>query len=118
MHQCFKVDEILRLFAGELVASGAKAAAVSLACCRRSFEEPVLDVLWGAQTRLFPLLKALPGDVWKVEAGRYVSLLTILTFFSSNRFAEAGFHETSNKTGMASFPTTRPGNDDAHSGRL
>lgn len=80
MHRCLEVDEILRLFAGELVASGAKAAAVSLACCRRSFEDPVLDVLWGAQTRLFPLLKSFPGDVWKVEAGRYVSPLTILTF--------------------------------------
>ena len=37
------VDEIVRHIASELVASGRKAAAVCLACCRKSFEDLVLD---------------------------------------------------------------------------
>jgi len=70
------MDEILRLLARELVVSEEKATAVSLACCRESFEDPVLDVLWKSQDLLLPLLKSFPGDVWKVEAGRFVSSLT------------------------------------------
>lgn len=70
------MDEILRFLACELVASEAKATVVSLACCRKSFEGPVLDALWETQDRLLPLLKSLPGGVWKVEGGRFVSLLT------------------------------------------
>ena len=73
MHPCLNVDEILRLLARELVASEAKAAAVSLACCCKSFEDPVLDTLWETQSKLLPLLKSLPADVWKVEARRFVS---------------------------------------------
>ena len=64
MHACLNVDEIVRFVARELVASRFKATAVALACCRKSFEDPVLDVLWETQKELFPLLKSLPGDVW------------------------------------------------------
>ena len=80
MHRCLNVDEILRLLSQALVASKAKATAVSLACCCKNFEDPVLDVLWETQVQLIPLLKSLPGDVWKVEAGRFVSPLTVLSF--------------------------------------
>jgi len=65
MHACLNVDEIVRLIAWELVASKARAAAVALACCSKSFEDPVLDTLWEVQDRLRPLLRSLPGDVWK-----------------------------------------------------
>jgi len=75
MHHCLRVDEILRLLACALVGSGTKATAAVLACCCKNFEDPVLDVLWGTQNRLFPLLKSLPGEVWKVEAGQFVSPL-------------------------------------------
>ena len=64
MHRCLNVDEILRLLAHELVASEAKATAVALACCCKSLEDPLLDVLWETQNRLLRLLKSLPGDVW------------------------------------------------------
>jgi len=64
MYACLNLDEIVRLIAYELVESRAKATAVALACCHKSFEDPVLDVLWEAQEELFPLLKSLPGDVW------------------------------------------------------
>ena len=67
MHVCLNVDEIVRLIARELVASGGNATAVALACCSRNFEDPVLDALWVEQTRLLPLLKSFPGDVWNED---------------------------------------------------
>ena len=73
MHPCLNVDEILRLLACELVAAEAKATAVSLACCCKNFEDPVLDVLWESQDRLTPLLKCFPQEVWKEEDGSFVS---------------------------------------------
>jgi hypothetical protein len=77
MHACLGVDEILRLLACELVWSEAKATAVALACCCKSFEDPVLDALWETQEQLFPLLKSLPEGVWKEgEDGNLVSSLT------------------------------------------
>ena len=65
MHACLSVDEIIRLIACELVDSKAKATAVALAACRKSFEEPVLDALWETQEELLPLLESLPEGVWR-----------------------------------------------------
>ena len=67
MHPCLNVDEILRLLACELVKSEAKATAVSLACCCKGFEDPMLDALWATQGSLLPLLKSFPGDVWNED---------------------------------------------------
>ena len=64
MHACLNVDEIIRLIACELVASKAEATAVAIACCRKNFEDPVLDTLWETQDQLLPLLESLPTDVW------------------------------------------------------
>ena len=64
MHVCLNVDEIIRLITCELVTSKAGATAVALACCRKNFEDPVLDVLWKTQEKLLPLFKSLPEDVW------------------------------------------------------
>ena len=83
MHACLNVDEIVRLVAGELVESKTEAAAVSLACCRKNFEDPVLDVLWETQDKLFPLLKSLPVDAWN-EGECTVSTPTTHVFFSPN----------------------------------
>jgi len=71
MHTCLNVDEIVRLIACEVV-SKSEIAAVALACCRKSFEDPVLDALWETQEKLLPLFKSLPGDVWS-EGGCTVS---------------------------------------------
>ena len=76
MHPCLSVDEILRLLAHVLVASGANTAAVALASCCKTFEEPMLDELWRAQDRLTPLLRCFPRDVWKGEGRDFVSPLT------------------------------------------
>ena len=76
MHHCLNVDEILRLVAYELVASEAEGTAAALARCCKTFEEPVLDVLWETQNQLTPLLKTFPRDVWEEHDGYFVSLLT------------------------------------------
>jgi hypothetical protein len=80
MHPCLNVDEILRLFTRELVASGGKATAVSLACCCKGFGDPVLDVLWETQDQLTPLLKCFPQEVWKEEDGTFVSYFMAFIF--------------------------------------
>ena len=83
MHVCLHVDEILRLIARELVVPGAKGTAVALACCCKSFEDPVLDTLWETQTRLFHLLKSCPGVIW--DEGRWaVSAPTAYHLFPLN----------------------------------
>jgi len=80
MHACLNVDEIVRFVAHELVVSSGERSAVSLACCRKSFEDPVLGTLWAEQDVLLPLLKSLPCDVWK-EGGYSVSA-SIVSFLS------------------------------------
>ena len=82
MHACLNVDEILRPIAYELVGSDGNGSAVALACCRKSFEDPVLDALWETQDRLLPLLKTFPGDVWN-DSEYTVSTATTFFFFSS-----------------------------------
>ena len=64
MHPCLCVDEIIRRIAHELVTSGGRATSVALACCGKTLEDPILDVLWETQGSLLPLLKSLAGDVW------------------------------------------------------
>jgi len=82
MHACLNVDEILRLIACELITSKGRAAAVALACCCKSFEDPVLDVLWETQNRLTPLLNSLPGGV-RNKCRRAVSAPTTYVFSPS-----------------------------------
>jgi len=90
MDACLSVDEIVRLIAYELVGSRAKATAVALACCRKTFEDPVLDALWETQEKLLPLLKSLPGDVWN-ESGCTVSGSTTRFPHSLNRSTRKTF---------------------------
>ena len=116
MHPCLSVDEILRLLAYKLVESEAKATAVSLACCCKSFEDPALDALWETQDELLPLLRSFPGGAWKTEAGQFVRVLTHFTLSSSDCFTEEGFRETPNERGMESFPKICSGNTSALSG--
>ena len=85
MHPCLSVDEILRLLARILARSEAKTTVVTLACCCKTFEEPMLDELWRAQERLIPLLKCFPQDVWMREGGAFVSPPTALIFPAPNR---------------------------------
>ena len=103
MHACLNVDEIVRLIACELVVSEAKATAVSLACCHKAFEDPILDALWETQDELLPLLKSLPGDVWN-EGECTVSVPITYAFPSLNYLVRKVLQKTPNSTGMGSLP--------------
>jgi len=90
MHACLNVGEILRLIASELVASKTRATTVALACCCKSFEDPVLDVLWETQCQLLSLLKSFPGDVWNggkcTVSAPTTYVFSSLTYFISKSF--------------------------------
>jgi len=105
MHACLNVDEIVRLIACQLVTSKVKATAVALACCCRSFEDPVLDTLWETQEGLLPSLKTLPGDVWNedvcIVSAPTTRVSPLLTF------GLKVFQQTSDGSGMGSFPEVR-----------
>ena len=75
MHACLNVDEIVRFVACELIASEANATVVSLACCCKDFQEPVLDALWETQDRLTPLLKCFPQGVWEEKVSQVTKLI-------------------------------------------
>ena len=103
MHPCLSVDEILRLIACELVASRAKRTAVALACCCKSSEDPTLDALWETQDGLLPLLKSLPGDVWRAEAGQFVSRVMAFIFSALKRLVQKSFERIPTKAEWCRF---------------
>ena len=85
MHPCFSVDEVLRFLACKFVASGANAGAVSLTCCCKSFEDPMLDAPRETQNRLTSLVKSFALEVWKEEGGSLVSPSRIFVLSPPNR---------------------------------
>jgi len=101
MHPCLNVDEILRLIACELVASGAKGTTVTLACCCKSFEEPVLDALWGTQDQLTPLLKCFPRDAWEEGDEGFVSLPAAFILLALNCLVRKAFKRIPTKVEWA-----------------
>ena len=103
MHPCLNVDEILRLLACELVASKARATAVALASCCRSFEDPVLDALWETQDQLIPLLKCFPQDAWREEDGNFVSQPMPLIFCARNHLIWKSLKRIPTKREWADF---------------
>ena len=103
MHPCLNVDEILRLLACELVVSGAKVAIVALACCCKSFEDPVLDALWETQDQLTPLLRCLPQEVWKEDGGSFVSQLIAFVLSVLNCLIRKSFKRIPTKAEWTHF---------------
>ena len=60
-HRIFRISELTRLIASQLVLTSPKGA-VSLACACRYLNEPVLSTLWETQVWLVTLLKVLPEE--------------------------------------------------------
>ena len=60
-YRIFKISELTRLIAIQLVLISQKSA-VNLACACRSLEEPVLSTLWEIQSSLYALLEVLPQE--------------------------------------------------------
>jgi len=115
MHACLNVDEIVRLIASELVASGGTETAVAFACCRKSFEDPVLDVLWVEQDRLLPLLESFPEGIWDGDWCT-VSASTTCVFPFLYRFDSTVVQKTPDRNRMGSFLEVR--SEDARAFRI
>ena len=62
----FKISELTRLIASQLVLISQKSA-VNFACACRCLEEPILSTLWETQWSLCALLKVLPETTWDYE---------------------------------------------------
>ena len=62
-HRIFKISELTRLIAGQLIFISPKGT-VSLACACRYLEELVLNTLWRTQSSLGTLLRVLPEGTW------------------------------------------------------
>ena len=60
-HRVFKIAELARPIADQLVLTSPKSAA-NLALVSRCLEEPALSVLWGTQRSLYTLLMVLPRE--------------------------------------------------------
>jgi len=58
-HHIFKISELTRLIASQLVLISRRST-VNLACTCRALEEPTLSTLWETQRSLFTLLEVLP----------------------------------------------------------
>lgn len=66
----FKISELTRLIASELVHISRRSM-VDLACVCRSLEEPILSTLWETQWALDTLLELLPEWTRETEDLRY-----------------------------------------------
>ena len=65
-YRVFKVSELTRIIASQLVLTSQESA-VNLACTCRCLEEPALSALWEIQASLHTLLKVLPKANWHIE---------------------------------------------------
>uniref|UniRef100_A0A8H7Y8G1 Uncharacterized protein n=1 Tax=Psilocybe cubensis TaxID=181762 RepID=A0A8H7Y8G1_PSICU len=69
MHHCLQVTEILDLILTDLFESRegphSRGDLLSVGLTCQDFLEVALDILWGTQTSLVPLIKTLPCNLWK-----------------------------------------------------
>ena len=102
MHPCLYVDESVRIIAREFVVFDGRATSVALACCWKTFEDPVLDRLWETQSRVLLLLKSLPGDVWD-EGGYRVNAPVTCVLSSLNCSVRKSFKRLPTTLELARF---------------
>lgn len=74
MNQMFYVEELVQRVA--LSADGGSpgsASLLALACCCKTLEAPIMDILWQRQKFLHIILRTLPTDCWIVTDKVFVS---------------------------------------------
>lgn len=73
MHQVFRLDELVRniSYCADRTKKGS-ASLLAFACCCKSLEGPVMDILWQRQVDLYIVLKTLPPDSWTIADGVFV----------------------------------------------
>ena len=74
MNQVFYIEELVQRIASSADDEPAGSASLlALACCCKSLEDPVMEVLWQRQKDLQIVLRTLPADCWAVTNKVYVS---------------------------------------------
>ena len=63
----FKIAELARPIANQLVLTSHGRSAANLGRVCRYLEDPALNALWEAQPSLYTLLKVLPIKTWRIE---------------------------------------------------
>jgi len=63
----FKISELTRFIASQLILQTSRKSAVDLACACQHLEEPVLSTLWETQSSVCTLLKVLPEETWDLD---------------------------------------------------
>ena len=71
-HRVFKISELTRHIASQLVLTHSRKSAVNLACACRSLEEPVLSILWETERSMDTLLRVLPKGTWQLKCVEFV----------------------------------------------
>ena len=66
-HCVFKISELTRHIASQLVLIDGRRSAVNLACACRCLEEPVLSTLWETERSMDTLLRVLPEGTWELR---------------------------------------------------
>ncbi|KAF7973485.1 hypothetical protein HWV62_15098 [Athelia sp. TMB] len=76
MHRCLWISEIVANIANEIEQEGWDEKCSTLAKLARTcrmFSEPSLNSLWRVQKTLVPVLRTMPADLWRIDAGLMVS---------------------------------------------
>ena len=70
-HRALGIDELIRniSYSVEITIPG-MASLLAFACCCKSLEGPVMDILWLRQVDLLTILRSLPAGSWVVGADR------------------------------------------------
>ena len=73
MHQLFRLEELVQniSYCADSTRQGS-ASLLAFACCCKSLEGPIMDVLWRRQVDLSTILKTLPTDSWTTTGGTFV----------------------------------------------
>ncbi|KAF9778954.1 hypothetical protein BJ322DRAFT_464414 [Thelephora terrestris] len=67
MHQLLRLEELVRKISNSAEpTSQGSASLLAFACCCKSLEGPVMDVLWQRQVHLSTILQSLPADSWTI----------------------------------------------------
>ncbi|KAJ3518441.1 hypothetical protein NMY22_g13677 [Coprinellus aureogranulatus] len=88
MDRCLRIPELVRSICDGVD----KASSLSVALTCRAFLDPGLDRIWQDIESLQPLISCLPGDIWKDDGERLLSLRRNLTPDDLQRYLELYAH--------------------------
>ena len=93
MNQVFYIEELVRQVAFNADdGPPGSASLLALACCCKTLEGPVMDVLWQRQKCLHTILETLPADCWTITDKVYVSGKGVSTIHVTHPSRVSAYH--------------------------